>query len=43
MKTMLPLMQRLDQLYTAHQFLGSRRMTTMLRTDGLRINRRRSG
>jgi putative transposase len=33
----LALMRRLDELYTAHPFLGSRRMTAMLRAEGLRI------
>jgi putative transposase len=37
----LALMRRLDGLYTAHPFLGSRRMTAMLRAEGLRINRKR--
>jgi putative transposase len=37
----LALMRRLDELYTAHPFLGSRRMTAMLRAEGLRINRKR--
>jgi len=36
----LALMRRLDELYTAHLFLGSRRMTAMPRAEGLRINRR---
>ena len=34
-------MRRLDELYTAHPFLGSRRMIAMLRAEGLRINRKR--
>jgi putative transposase len=34
-------MRRLDELYTAHPFLGSRRMTAMLRAEGLSINRKR--
>ena len=33
-------MRRLDELYTAHPFLGSRRMITM-RAEGLRINCKR--
>jgi len=37
----LALMRRLDELYTAHPFLGSRRMTAMLRAEGLSINRKR--
>jgi HTH-like domain len=37
----LALMRRPDELYTAHPFLGSRRMTAMLRTEGLSINRKR--
>jgi len=37
----LALMRRLDELYTAHPFLGSRRMTAMLRAEGLCINRKR--
>ena len=34
-------MRRLDELFTAHPFLGSRRMTVMLRTEGIVINRKR--
>jgi putative transposase len=37
----LALMRRLYELYTAYSFLGSRRMTGMLRAGGLRINRKR--
>ena len=37
----LALMRRLDELYTAHPFLGSRRMTAMLRAEGQSINRKR--
>ena len=33
----VPLMRRLDELYTAHPFLGSRRMIAMLRAEELRI------
>ncbi len=33
--------RRLDELYTAHPFLGSRRMTAMLRQEGRTINRKR--
>jgi putative transposase len=34
-------MRRLDALFTTWPFLGSRRMTAMLRSDGHRINRKR--
>ena len=34
-------MRRIDALFTAWPFLGSRRMTAMLRADGLTINRKR--
>jgi putative transposase len=37
----LALMRRLDELFTAWPFLGSRRMTAMLRADGHAINRKR--
>jgi putative transposase len=37
----LALMRRLDELFTAWPFLGSRRMTAMLRRDGHVINRKR--
>jgi putative transposase len=37
----LVLMRRLDELFTAWPFLGSRRMTAMLRADGHAINRKR--
>jgi putative transposase len=37
----LLLMRRLDELYTAWPFLGSRRMTTLLRVEGYPINRKR--
>ncbi len=37
----LALMRRLDELFTAWPFLGSRRMTAMLRAEGYRINRKR--
>jgi putative transposase len=37
----LLLMRRLDQLFTTWPFLGSRRMTELLRADGHRINRKR--
>jgi hypothetical protein len=34
-------MRRIDELYTAWPFLGSRRMTALLRVEGHRINRKR--
>ena len=34
-------MQRIDELFTAWPFLGSRRMTAMLRAEGHAINRKR--
>ncbi len=37
----LALMRRIDTLFTAWPFLGSRRMTAMLRADGLTVNRKR--
>src|SRR6267142_964084 len=37
----LALRRRLDELYTAWPFLGSRRMTAMLRAEGHLINRKR--
>ena len=37
----LGLMRRLDEMFTAWPFFGSRRMTAMLRTEGHRINRKR--
>jgi putative transposase len=37
----LLLRRRLDELYTAWPFLGSRRMTALLRAEGHRINRKR--
>jgi putative transposase len=37
----LELMRRIDELYTAWPFLGSRRMTARLRAEGDRINRKR--
>ncbi|MCK1417805.1 MULTISPECIES: IS3 family transposase [unclassified Bradyrhizobium] len=36
----LALMQRIDELFTAWPFLGSRRMTTMLKAEGLQVNRK---
>jgi putative transposase len=35
------LMRRIDELFTRWPFLGSRRMTAMLRAEGQRINRKR--
>jgi len=37
----LALMRRIDELYTAWPFLGSRRMTALLRAEGQRVNRKR--
>ena len=37
----LSLMARIDREYTAHPFLGSRRMTTWLRVEGHGVNRKR--
>jgi putative transposase len=37
----LAVMRRLDELFLAWPFLGSRRMAAMLRAEGLRINRKR--
>ena len=37
----LGVMRRLDELFTAWPFLGSRRMAAMLRAEGQRINRKR--
>ncbi len=37
----LAVMRRIDELFTAWPFLGSRRMTAMLRAEGERINRKR--
>ena len=34
-------MRRIDELFTAWPFLGSRRMTAMLRAEGCRVNRKR--
>jgi putative transposase len=34
-------MRRIDELFTAWPFLGSRRLTAMLRAEGLPINRKR--
>jgi putative transposase len=37
----LALMRRIDELFTTWPFLGSRRMTAMLRTEGHTVNRKR--
>jgi putative transposase len=37
----LPVMRRIDELFTAWPFLESRRMTAMLRAQGETINRKR--
>src|SRR5512134_2924843 len=37
----LALMRRIDALFIAWPFLGSRRMMAMLRADGLTVNRKR--
>jgi len=37
----LALMRSIDELFLAWPFLGSRRMTALLRTDGRRVNRKR--
>jgi putative transposase len=37
----LLIMRRLDELFLAWPFFGSRRMTAMLRAEGHRINRKR--
>jgi putative transposase len=37
----IELMRRIDQLFTAWPFLGSRRMTAILNGEGCRINRKR--
>ncbi len=37
----LPLMRRIDELYTAWPFLGSRRLTALLRAEGHSVNRKR--
>ena len=36
----LALMRRIDELFTAWPFLGSRRMTAMLKAEGLPVNRK---
>ena len=37
----LALMRRIDALFMAWPFLGSRRLTAMLRAEGLTVNRKR--
>src|SRR4051812_39380864 len=37
----LALMRRIDELYMAHPFLGSRRIAVMLRQQDLSVNRKR--
>ena len=37
----LALMRRVDELYLAHPFYGSRRMVAVLRRDGMVVNRKR--
>ena len=37
----LALMQRIDELYTAHPFYGSRKMSAVLRREGHAVNRKR--
>jgi putative transposase len=37
----LALMRRIDELFTAWPFLGSRRVTAMLKAEGLNVNRKR--
>jgi putative transposase len=37
----LTLMRRIDELFTAWPFLGSRRMTAMLQAEGHAVNRKR--
>lgn len=37
----LALMRRIDELYTAHPFYGSRQMTAVLRREGWAVNRKR--
>src|SRR3954463_1825184 len=40
-ETDLALMRRIDELFLAHPFLGSRRMARMLSREGARVNRKR--
>lgn len=37
----LALLRRIDELYTAHPFYGSRKMTAVLRREGWAVNRKR--
>ena len=37
----LALMRRIDEIYTAHPFYGSRKMTAVLRREGHAVNRKR--
>ena len=37
----LPLMRQIDELFTSCPFLGSRRLTALLRTEGHSVNRKR--
>jgi putative transposase len=37
----LTLMEKIDQEYTAHPFLGSRRITSWLQSEGHEVNRKR--
>src|SRR5262249_18470500 len=37
----LPLMRRIDELFTSWPFLGSRRLTALLRAEGHNVNRKR--
>jgi putative transposase len=41
MTTTRALMRRTDELFTAWLFLGSRRMTALLRAEGINVNRKR--
>ena len=41
LKTSRPLMRRIDELFTIWPFLGSPRMTAMLRAEGYAVNRKR--
>ena len=38
----LALMRKIDELFLAHPFLGSRRIAIMLRSEGLSVNRKRA-
>ena len=37
----LALMQRIDELHTAHPFCGSRKMAAVLKREGHGVNRKR--